>query len=250
MRSGDYVKANEAFDREFKVSKDTDAIYNKACAQSLAGKNAEALNLLEQSIKTGSVDADHMEDDPDLMPLHKEARFDQLVTLAQDLSLYNGDWWRDVGVWKWNGNDDKRWRKAVPHYEEIAKKYPDVGRAWFNLGYAQLESGSATEGTVSFKKALDLGYRPETTMYNLACAAAQSGDKDAAFSWLEKAEGAGMEMWSRAYWDDDLDPLHSDPRYKTLKKKWKAEARDKHDHFYEWSDHDGDMHDDDENDAD
>jgi tetratricopeptide (TPR) repeat protein len=225
LRSGDYEHAAQAFNNEFKVSKDEDALYNMACARALDGKTAEALTLLDQSIKTGSVDADHMAEDADLITLHGEKRFDELLTLAEDLTLnqgwINNDWWGNI-------NEEKRWRKAIPRLESVTREHPDIGRAWFNLGYAQLAAEQGDMGKASFQKALDLGYRPPTTMYNLACSTAQAGEIDASFVWLEKAENAGMHMWSQARWDDDLDPLRSDPRYKKLAKRWKAEERTWH----------------------
>jgi len=246
LRSGDYEQSAEAFNNEFKVSKDEDALYNMACARALAGKNAEALKLLEQSIKTGSVDADHMQKDSDLITLHKEPAFDELVELAEDLTLNQGNWWNgDTGGWG-KFSDEKRWRKAIPRLQSVTRDHPDIGRAWFNLGYAQLAADQdGDKGTASFKKALDLGYRPPTTMYNLACSTAQAGDIDAAFGWLEKSEAAGMHMWSQARWDDDLDPLHGDPRYKKMAKRWRTEEReqhdkDKHDYNYEYDDSDDD----------
>jgi tetratricopeptide (TPR) repeat protein len=99
--------------------------------------------------------------------LHKEARFDELVTLAEDLTLFNGRWWNGNGDWGWKGDDEKRWRKSIPRYEEVTRKYPKIGRAWFNLGYAQLAAEEPQASTPSFQKALDLGYTPATTMYNL-----------------------------------------------------------------------------------
>ena len=232
LRSGDYEKSAEAFNNEFKVSQDEDALYNMACARALAGKNAEALKLLEQSIKTGSVDADHMQEDSDLVTLHKEPKFDDLVELAEDLTLNQGNWWGNGdynGVWG-KFSDEKRWRKSIPRLQSVTRDHPDIGRAWFNLGYAQLAADQdGDKGTASFQKALDLGYKPRTTMYNLACSTAQAGNIDAAFAWLEKSEAAGMRMWSQARWDDDLDPLHGDPRYKKMAKRWRAEERERHD---------------------
>lgn len=236
LRSGDYEHAADAFNNEFKVSQDEDALYNVACARALQGQKDAAFKLLEQSITTGSINAEHMSEDPDLMTLHGDKRFDSLLSLAEDLTLWDGSWWNGNGKWSWNnGDDEKRWRKSIPHFEGIAQAHPQIGRAWFNLGYAQLLAEEPDASTPSFQKALDLGYRPSTTMYNLACSNAQSGNIDAAFGWLEKAEGAGMQMWSQARWDDDLDPLRSDPRYKPLAKKWRAEAKahDKDDD-YDW----------------
>ncbi|HEX5130957.1 MAG TPA: M56 family metallopeptidase [Candidatus Krumholzibacteria bacterium] len=235
MRSGDYKRADTAFEREFKVSGDTDAIYNRACASSLAGDKAVALQYLEQAITGGSVDVDHMEEDPDLVPLHKEKRFDELVTMADMLTLNHGN------NWTWGRNSDERyWSKSLPRLEKATQQYPQVGRAWFNLGFAQLKSGDAKSSTASFTKALDMGYQKPTTMYNLACTSAQTGDLDAAFKWLESAENEGFEMWSRARHDEDLDPLHGDPRYSEARKRWREqEKKSKHTEWH-WNDDDED----------
>ncbi len=233
LRSGDYEGASTAFANEFKVSKDEDALYNQACARSLGGKEKEALALLEQSITSGSVDGDHMAEDPDLVALHDDARFDQLVAMAHDLELNDSSWWKNAGgKWSWSGNDGKHWRKAVPHFQDMTEKYPKVGRAWFNLGYAQIMSEDAKSATPSFQKALDLGYKPSTTMYNLACSTALTGNIDGSIAWLEKAEKAGMDM-SRARWDDDLDALHDDARFKAMVKRWRAESKNHDDWNYD-----------------
>ncbi|HET6348702.1 MAG TPA: M56 family metallopeptidase [Candidatus Krumholzibacteria bacterium] len=232
MRVGEYDKAATAFDNEFKRSRneDEDAIYNKACARALQGKSDEALKLLEQAIATGSVDPEHMRKDSDLVSLHKNKRFDELVDLAEDLELNYSNSWGDNGWVFKNGkvrheSDDKYWKKSLAHFEEMTRDHPKLGRAWFNLGYAQLESGDAKAGTASFQKALDLGFKPSVMMYNLACSTAQEGNVDAAFSWLEKSENAGFRMWQHARWDDDLDPLRADPRWKEMKAHWKDEER-------------------------
>jgi beta-lactamase regulating signal transducer with metallopeptidase domain/Flp pilus assembly protein TadD len=236
LRAGDYDRAATAFDNEYRLSKnmDEDALYNKACARSLGGKTDEALTLLEQSILGGSVSAEHMREDPDLRALHKNRKFDELVKLAEDLDLdASGSF--SAGNWSFDGKkvrkvgyaeEVKEWKKAVTHYQEMAGRHPTAGRAWHNLGFAQLRAEQAKESTASFQKALDLGFKPPVTMYNLACATALSGEIDAAFAWLDKSEKAGFEVWNHARWDEDLDPLRADPRYRELKARWKEEERE------------------------
>jgi Flp pilus assembly protein TadD len=233
LRAGDYDKASLAFDNEFKLSRneDEDAIYNKACARALAGKTDEALKLLDQAIATGSVSSEHMAEDSDLSSLYKNKKFDQLVDLAEDLEInypgFSGDSWNINGRHvSHNGfDDDKHWAKSLGHFKEMANKHPSYARAWFNLGYAQLKSGDAVSCTPNFQKALDMGFKPSTMMYNLACSTAQEGKVDTAYAWLDKAEKAGFEVGSSARWDEDLDPLKADPRWRELKKKWVEEDR-------------------------
>jgi Flp pilus assembly protein TadD len=224
MRTGEYDRAAAAFDHEFKVSQDNDALYNKACARALDGKSNDALDLLEQSIAAGSVDVDHLRTDPDLVSLHADKRFDGLVDLARDLDL-SDSWKNDMAMWK--GNEQERWADVLPRYEAVAKEHPKIGRAWFNLGFIQLRAEAPQKSSESFQKALDLGYRTPTTLYNLACSSAQSDQRDAAFKWLTKAESAGFDVGNSAPSDDDLDPLKGDPRWKEMKTRWKSQEDQK-----------------------
>jgi tetratricopeptide (TPR) repeat protein len=234
LRAGEYDRAAMAFDNEFKHSKnqDEDALYNKACARALDGKNDEALRLLDQAIAAGSVNYDHMAEDADLVSLHKNKKFDELLDLAEDLELnypgFSGDSWNVNGhkFWKNGGFDEeKHWSKSLSHFKEMANKHPQYARAWFNLGYAQLKSGDAASCTPNFQKALDMGFKPPTMMYNMACSTAQEGKIDVAFNWLDKSEKAGFEVWNSARYDEDLDPLKADPRWRELKKRWREEER-------------------------
>src|SRR5262249_38736829 len=101
-----------------------------------------------------------------------------------------------------------------------------------NLAFVQLLADQPQKSGDSFQKALDLGYRTPTTLYNLACASARSGDKDAAFRWLSKAEAAGFDVGNSAPADDDLDQIKGDPRWKEMKMRWQSEEdqenHDKH----------------------
>ncbi len=234
LRSGDYDKAATAFEREYKVSESTTALYNEACARALAGKSKDALDLLERAILFGPVDADHMSEDADLISLHGDNRFKELLTLADDLELNTGDWvWGDWGFGR-KRSEKKRWGKSLPHFEEVTKSHPKVGRAWFNLGFAQLMAGEAEKSTASFKKALDLSYRPGLTMYNMACSSAQSGDIDGAFKWLEQSADKGFEVDRHAGRDVDLEPLRDDPRFEKYEKAWKSQWRDEASHRHHW----------------
>jgi beta-lactamase regulating signal transducer with metallopeptidase domain len=221
MRAGETDRAVDAFQRQVKIEGEATGIYNMACAYALGGKKDKAFETLEQSINAGYGDPEKITSDPDLYSLHGDARFDKMVDLAADLELFGPDL-----------HDDNRasWDDAMPRFQQAVKDYPNSGRAWFNLGYAQLRVRDAKNALVSFKRSLDLGYRKPTSMYNLACSAAQAGDKEAAIQWLQKAQTAGFTLEWKARWDRDLFPLRSDPRFREMINRWDREQRKtKHD---------------------
>lgn len=196
------------------------SIYNAACALARAGKKAEALDALEKALAEGYDDARHIERDDDLESLHGEKRFTELVDLAEDLSL-------DAGVEGFLGNilphtSRSAWRGEIPRYAKVAKAHPGIGRAWFNLGYAQLMSDRPEAASASFGKALDLGYRKPTTLYNLACSEARAGNTDKAFERLTQAIAVGFDAADRMRNDSDLDSLRGDARFRKVLREARA----------------------------
>jgi beta-lactamase regulating signal transducer with metallopeptidase domain/tetratricopeptide (TPR) repeat protein len=234
MRAGDYDRAVSAFDMAHKVGDDNDGLYNKACARSLQGRTSDALDVLEQAIQAGDVDVDHMRSDPDLTALHSDKRFEELAQLAANLDL-SQSWKHDLK--KWKGDEQARWAYVLPRYESTAREHRAMGRAWFNLGYVQLLAAQPQKGVDSFQKALELGFRNPTTLYNLACANARAGNKDIAFDFLEKAQAAGFDVGKSAPADNDLDALKADPRWKAMQQRWDSEEdqknREKHKKKYD-----------------
>ncbi len=198
--------------------------YNAACALARAGKKAEALATLRQAVANGYTDARHMEDDDDLDSLHGEKGFTEIVDLASDLTLSGGD-----GMFFGNllpRTQRSAWRGELPRYERVAKAHPDMGIAWFNLGYAQLMADRPEAAVGSLEKSLQLGYRKPTTLYNLACAEARSGNTDKAFERLFASIDAGFDAAGQMRSDPDLDSLRKDPRFSQAVAKAKARAHD------------------------
>jgi tetratricopeptide (TPR) repeat protein len=58
---------------------DANALYNLACADSLAGAKGPALDHLERAVRAGFRDADHIRTDPDLAAIRAEPRFAALL---------------------------------------------------------------------------------------------------------------------------------------------------------------------------
>ena len=222
MRAGQYPRAIAAFEEEIRQSGSVNAMYNLACAEALRGDKRRAFDALENAIENGFDNTHHMSQDEDLQLLQGDPRFYQLARLARDLQLFG------AGRFGNGMKDEEDWRRSLSRFERVTREHPDVGRAWANLGYARLEAGDPKGGTAAFQRALDLRYQTPTTLYNLACCAARSGDVDGAFRWLDRADKAGFEIGEHAGLDTDLDALRGDPRFGAILDRWDQKMARQH----------------------
>ncbi len=198
-------------------SKTSTAMYNLACAYSLRGDTATGMHWLQKSVEQGFDSTDKLDNDPDIARLRSDADFKQVRQTAEELSL------KGSHAKTWLGGDD--WDSMVPHFRSMTAKYPSAGRAWFNLGYALLQIDANSASGDAFRRALDLGYRPPTSAYNIACAYARDGRNDEAMQWLGKARSLGFALGNYIDGDDDLDNLRSDPRFRDLRQQVRADKK-------------------------
>jgi beta-lactamase regulating signal transducer with metallopeptidase domain/tetratricopeptide (TPR) repeat protein len=221
LRDGQYSRAIAAFEEEIRQTGSSNAMYNLACAHALHGDKKRAFDVLEKAIENGFDNTHHMAEDEDLQSLQGDPHFYELVRLARDLQLFGSGRFGDM-------DDEDDWRRALPRLERVTREHSDIGRAWSNLGFARLKSGDPKGGVAAYQRALDLGYEKPTTLYNLACCAARSGDIDGAFRWLDRADQAGFEIGQHVGADSDLDALRGDPRYSAMLKHWDEKMAKQH----------------------
>jgi beta-lactamase regulating signal transducer with metallopeptidase domain/tetratricopeptide (TPR) repeat protein len=187
------------------------AQYNIACAYSLRGDVRNGMAALEKAIDDGFGGENKLENDPDIALLRKQPGFDGLVVKARDLEMrgMGGDFGRVMkAVFNWGD--------SVEYHRKMTQKYPNSGKAWFNLGFTALQDRDFETAQAAYRRTIELGFRVGTSSYNMACAYALQGNKDAAFDWLERARAAKFDLDSYVDDDDDLDSLHRDPRWKKL----------------------------------
>lgn len=220
-------QAINAFERSIETGeKSATAMYNIACAYSLKGDVRSGMQWLDKAIEHGFSSDEKFENDPDIALLRKQPGFDALRQKAEDLEMRGccNDSWRD--------EDDRRaWREVAEHHRRVTAKYPASGRAWFNLGFSALQARDFTTGHDAFQRAINLDYRVGTSSYNIACGYALQNNRDAAFQWLDRARDAGFDLRNYLEDDEDLESLHSDPRWDALRDevgakqawKWKSE---------------------------
>jgi len=224
-QAGEHDRAAKAFQRSAELGHSEGAsLYNAACMLSLKGDRRGAIDHLERAILAGFGSASKLREDDDLDAIRSEPRYRELVKLAGDLDLPDLQQWNWVD--KWTRNKERLredWKSAANDIDAFARQHPQIGRAWFNLGFARIQAGQPEEALRAFEKALQLGHRRGTTMYNIACSYALMDRKDQGFEWLFKAIEAGFVGKGQIRQDEDLDNLRGDPRYRQALKL--AEAR-------------------------
>jgi len=186
------------------------AMYNLACTYALKGDLSLGLEWLEKSINAGFDNSEKLKNDPDIASLRGESRFKHIQELSGVLSLSQFT----IGGIDGSQYSKQRWAPAVRKYESFLKDNPYNGRGWFDLGYALHYSSEHTRAIQAFEQAIHFGYRKPTSLYNIACAHAMMGNRNAAFEWLEKSVDAGFDIGDYINGDQDLDSLRSDPRFK------------------------------------
>lgn len=205
------------------------AMYNLACAYSLKGDVRSGMEWLDKAIENGFSNEEKLMHDPDIENLRTQPGFEALVQKSEDLDM---ETCCNSGR---RGDERAEWARAAEHHRTIAQKYPQSGRAWFNLGFTALQARDFRTGQDAFQRAIDLNYRVGTSAYNIACGFALQGNRDAAFQWLEKAKTNRFELQNYLFNDEDLSSLHDDPRFDALAKevdangfRWKWKSRKKH----------------------
>lgn len=109
----------------------------------------------------------------------------------------------------------QKWAEAVEAYEALVKADPANGRSLYRLGVSRLSLGEYERAAAAFKRAIEIGNRPEP-MYGLASAYAGMKDKDKAFEWLNKALSARLSQPQQVIADPNLASLKDDPRFKEV----------------------------------
>lgn len=105
---------------------------------------------------------------------------------------------------------------AAAALEKITAKDPANTVAWRSLGFAYLKLKKMPESRAAYGKLLALAPDTPQALYNIGVGYAIEGNKGAAFEWLGKAKATKKLDMTMIQVDDDLKPISTDPRFKTL----------------------------------
>ena len=101
----------------------------------------------------------------------------------------------------------KRYDEAIEAFDKVLALDPKQGMAHARLGYMLITRGEYDRAKKHFKTEVKLGHKPETAIYNLACATALSGDQKQALALLEQSVRRGFTNTKLMAEDSDLASL-------------------------------------------
>ncbi len=103
--------------------------------------------------------------------------------------------------------------RGLENVERYLEAHPDSARAYFLGAWPLYESGEKAKAYEWAERALAIDPEDGSTLYNLACFYASTGEHDKALDCLERGGIHSLE-WVAV--DPDLDPIREDPRFKKV----------------------------------
>ena len=180
-----------------------DSMYNIACGYAQLQDAPNAVKWLRDAINAGYDNYDHIASDDDFDPIREDAQFKQVMAEAPDRERHKSE---------------DRLDATVRRYETLRALPSADAESWFRLGYDLLPLRQYDQSIDAFKQALAKGYKPSTTMYNIACGYARKGDVASGMQWLQKAVEEGFDSIDKLDDDSDIDNLRDNARFADLKK--------------------------------
>ncbi|MDX2176084.1 MAG: M56 family metallopeptidase [Candidatus Sumerlaeia bacterium] len=245
LEAEDFATSALGFAKAFELGHRRDvSAYNAACANARAGEADAAFEWLDIALEAGFAQDDLFEQDTDLDNIRADARFQERLDRARKNAEKQTPF-AMANAYLAAASGNQRPAKVVvngstitieePTDEEFAKAQDpshwagfaetlgprldaidEDGYLAFHTGFSLLTNGEPAAAIPYFEKAVAKDYRAGVATYNIACAHALSGDKDAAFAALAKAEELGFADPRHLKADKDLDSLRDDPRFAEL----------------------------------
>ncbi|HEV8657405.1 MAG TPA: M56 family metallopeptidase [Thermoanaerobaculia bacterium] len=202
-REDHFQEAIEAFKqavgRGYRVE---DAMYNIACGYAQLDDAPNAVKWLRDGIDAGYDNYDHIADDSDFDPIRSDPAFKQILAEAPQREKHK---------------DEGRLDATLRRYETLKRLPSADGGAWFSVGFDLLPLRQLDQSIDAFKQALAKGYKPSTSMYNIACGYSRKGDVASGIEWLRKAIDEGFDSIDKLDDDSDIDNLRKSPQFAGLR---------------------------------
>jgi len=183
-------------------------MYNVACGYALLNDKENAFVWLERALADSFGRADLLRSDSDLDSLRTDARFKKILDSNPKATEKKNA-----------SRTPDRLEQANLDFARLTREASQDGSEWHKVGRRLLGLRDLDRSIVALSQAVTLlDYKGSTAMYNLACAYALKGERDAGLNWLEKSINAGFDNNDKVKHDPDINSLRGDARFKRLEK--------------------------------
>lgn len=107
----------------------------------------------------------------------------------------------------------KDWAKAAEAYEDIVRREPANGRAWYLLGRSLHFAGKYDRAAAAFERTVENRFALHNSMFNAVCGYSLSKNKRKAFHWLKRLLTKGYSQPNQLTQEADLAYLREDVRF-------------------------------------
>ena len=184
-----------------------------------------AMGRMEESaaVSRRAVDLDPVDDGlTDCLCWHRYAarQYDSSIQLALEvLKRQPTDAWEQV-ILGWDYEQKGMTEQAVTEFkkavESAGKDSPMDTFILAGLGHAYALAGNRSDAQGVLQALLARAKQSYASPFDIALVYTALGDKDAAFTWLDKAMKDHSTWLVYSKWEPRLDPLRSDPRFQDL----------------------------------
>ncbi|MEL7336143.1 MAG: protein kinase, partial [Planctomycetota bacterium] len=215
---GDMMDSIAVHNRAYALgfNKEESAFY-LARAYAIQKNRQDALAWLETAVEAGFRDAVKLRSEPELDLIRQSPKFGQLMERVIEMSTKHA---RAKEIYF----SDANYTAAEEMYRQLLRTCPNDDHSVLMLGASLLEQGKFEEAEVWSKRTRRTVRYSGYGNYNLGCIAAQRGDFDTAFAYLNYAAETGFADADHLEKDHHTRVLRSDVRFQKVLQRYREKA--------------------------
>lgn len=216
----DFVGAEQEFKRALELDpNNADIRHGYAHYLMAMGRMAESAAESKRALDLDPVD-DNL---TDCLCWHSFAarQYDNSIRMARDLLIRVPDDTWEMAILGWDYEQKRMYEQAITEFKKAVeltdKNSPDFSPFFLaGLAHSYALAGRRSDAEQVLQGLLGRARKSYVSPFDIALIYAALGEKDTAFTWMEKAVEERSTWLVYSKWEPRLDPLRSDPRFQDL----------------------------------
>ena len=216
----DFVGAEREFKRALELNPNNADIRHEYAHYLMAmGRMAESAAESKRALDLDPVD-DNL---TDCLCWHSFAarQYDNSIRMARDLLIRVPDDTWEMAILGWDYEQKRMYEQAITEFKKAVeltnKNSPDFSPFFLaGIAHSYALAGKRSDAEQVLQGLLGRARKSYVSPFDIALIYAALGEKDTAFTWMEKAVEERSTWLVYSKWEPRLDPLRSDPRFQDL----------------------------------